>query len=408
MRLLIGLLFVCFLSPLESQHPPGHLQPLGSHQPPSGSIESSEVVPGPREFFEENVRPGKPLLLRGAAKSMPAYSKWTDGYLSERFGEVGIDVEEGKKENRSLATFHFKLQDFISRYKNEDIYMVESLPLKMREEYALLKSLRCGGYTEVLQDAVVWFSSGGTKSVLHFDSVDNINCLFDGTKELLMINKSYLEQAHIDKVEGAFSTVDVDSVDMYKFPGLQTIPYYKVLMEPGDCLFIPSRWIHQVRSYGSRNLAVNIWWAHFTNFNHTDCEVSPHKDKELVPLSLFDFHPGEAIRQAALEVTGGKTVTLQEWTKLMEANYPGVVIKELLEQNFNEIDGNKDGFVSPEEIQEIKYEDLQRLLDGPADEEEEEEEAIDPSELPEEEEEKSQTEDLADEDEKTDATHTEL
>ena len=66
---------------LESQHPPGHLQPLGSHQPPSGSIESSEVVPGPREFFEENVRPGKPLLLRGAAKSMPAYSKWTDGYL---------------------------------------------------------------------------------------------------------------------------------------------------------------------------------------------------------------------------------------------------------------------------------------------------------------------------------------
>ena len=77
-------------------------------------------------------------------------------------------------------------------------------------------------------------------------------------------------------------------------------------------------------------------------------------------------------------------------------------------QNFNEIDANKDGFVSPEEIQEIKYDDLQRLLDGPADEEEEEEEAIDPSGLPEEEEEKSQSEDLADEDEKTDPTHTEL
>ena len=76
-------------------------------------------------------------------------------------------------------------------------------------------------------------------------------------------------------------------------------------------------------------------------------------------------------------------------------------------QNFNEIDANKDGYVSPEEIQEIKYEDLQRLLDGPADEEEEEEEAIDPSELPEEEE-KSQTEGLADEDEKTDPTHIEL
>ena len=61
--------------------------------------------------------------------------------------------------------------------------------LTFSEEYALLKSLSCGGYTNVLQDAVVWFSSGGTKSVLHYDSVDNINCLFDGTKELVMINK---------------------------------------------------------------------------------------------------------------------------------------------------------------------------------------------------------------------------
>ena len=43
-----------------------------------------------------------------------------------------MDVEEGKKENRSLGTFNFKLQDFIKRYKNEDIYMVESLPKSMK------------------------------------------------------------------------------------------------------------------------------------------------------------------------------------------------------------------------------------------------------------------------------------
>jgi len=43
-----------------------------------------------------------------------------------------MDVEEGKKENRSLGTFNFKLQDFISRYKKEDVYMVESLPKQMQ------------------------------------------------------------------------------------------------------------------------------------------------------------------------------------------------------------------------------------------------------------------------------------
>ena len=47
-----------------------------------------------------------------------------------------MDVEEGKKENRSLGTFNFKLQDFIKRYKNEDIYMVESLPKSMKGKLA--------------------------------------------------------------------------------------------------------------------------------------------------------------------------------------------------------------------------------------------------------------------------------
>ena len=67
------------------------------------------------------------------------------------------------------------------------------------EEYALLKSIGCGGFTNMLQDAVVWFSSGGTKSVLHYDAVDNINCLFDGTKELLMINKVSLPYSSVDE-----------------------------------------------------------------------------------------------------------------------------------------------------------------------------------------------------------------
>jgi len=44
---------------------------------------------------------------------------------------------------------------------------------------------------------VMWFSSGGTKSVLHNDDVDNINCLFSGTKELLFIDyKKYKNKVH--------------------------------------------------------------------------------------------------------------------------------------------------------------------------------------------------------------------
>lgn len=33
----------------------------------------------------------------------------------------------------------------------------------------------------------MWFSSGGTKSVFHHDDVENINCLYRGSKTLLFV-----------------------------------------------------------------------------------------------------------------------------------------------------------------------------------------------------------------------------
>lgn len=44
----------------------------------------------------------------------------------------------------------------------------------------------------------MWFSSGGTKSVLHYDSAENINCLFAGTKKLYLIDPNkYSEKVRV-------------------------------------------------------------------------------------------------------------------------------------------------------------------------------------------------------------------
>ena len=51
------------------------------------------------------------------------------------------------------------------------------------------KPLTCEWMSRTIGTTVMWFSSGGTKSVLHNDAFENINCLFDGTKELIMAHK---------------------------------------------------------------------------------------------------------------------------------------------------------------------------------------------------------------------------
>ena len=57
------------------------------------------------------------------------------------------------------------------------------------DDLRLFPCISCGGYDKMLVDVIMWFSSGGTKSVLHNDHIDNINCLFSGVKELYMVDK---------------------------------------------------------------------------------------------------------------------------------------------------------------------------------------------------------------------------
>ena len=81
--------WLCLLGPGTSvadtptgSHPPGHLKPMGSHRPPEGSIDAVDGFVSPQEFWEYAKGLGsKPLLFKGAAKGVPAYSLWTDDYL---------------------------------------------------------------------------------------------------------------------------------------------------------------------------------------------------------------------------------------------------------------------------------------------------------------------------------------
>lgn len=67
----------------SEDHPKGHLQPLGRHQPPVGNIEERDSFPTPLEMFEKYVRGSKPVIFRGILEKgmLPAYKLWTDSYL---------------------------------------------------------------------------------------------------------------------------------------------------------------------------------------------------------------------------------------------------------------------------------------------------------------------------------------
>lgn len=88
--------------------------------------------------------------------------------------------------------------------------MVSDMSQEMRDEWQLPKFILCGGFSENLMFVYIWFSSGGTKSVLHTDSYENLHCLVSGQKKFVLIEPHYSEIIGPEHADSGFYNIDVE------------------------------------------------------------------------------------------------------------------------------------------------------------------------------------------------------
>ncbi|KAI0233046.1 hypothetical protein LSAT2_016682 [Lamellibrachia satsuma] len=219
----------------------------------------------------------------------------------------------------------------------------------------MLKPIMCGGFH--LEVAVIWFSSGNTKSVLHTDSIENINCIFDGDKDIVFVDKKYKDE--VEKVgwqaDGSFSKIDVEKVDMNKYSHLANVPWWRARMEKGDCLYIPLVWYHTVASSKTRNLASNLWFDPILRFNQSDCDG--HKDPlpDYDSLAKYEFSPEPLSDELYLD--NAKYLVFEAFRDMEEMPMSHLVNawKEIMPESdakkvFAQLDANSDGVLSWDEV----------------------------------------------------------
>ena len=117
----------------DENFPTGHLQPLGHQRAPDGPVKEYTEVLRPEVFWEKHVSWSVPLVFRQGIGKSPALSSWTDDYLRENYGDLDVLIEL-KEEDRTHSTRRMDIAEFLSRYKEEDIYIVSLLPDPMRKE----------------------------------------------------------------------------------------------------------------------------------------------------------------------------------------------------------------------------------------------------------------------------------
>lgn len=101
----------------------------------------------------------------------------------------------------------------------------------------------------------------------HFDLYDNLVCMVAGTKRFILFPPEQTKNLYIGPLEHTVSGVpasmaDIDAPDFARFPRLRGALAAGLIAElkPGDVLFIPYMWWHQVMSDDAFNMQVNYWW----------------------------------------------------------------------------------------------------------------------------------------------------
>ncbi|XP_076823464.1 uncharacterized protein LOC143469603 [Clavelina lepadiformis] len=270
----------------------GHLLPFGSHREPSVKVLEINSVPQPIEFFENYVEPRRPVVFRGAAKRSRAFSEWTIENLQQEYGNLVVRLEaRAEHDNRmpvtELGMGRDTVRHFLDNFKMLNAYVISQIPQPMEKDVAIPPCLRCGNFAKGIQDVHLFIVAKGGKTLLHRDPYSNIHCVFNGTKDWILVQDVYQDnlyqsESSVDEF-GGYSNINIDAVDLKMFPDVTKIDYGKVTLNGGDCIFMPASYWHQVRVNGEYNTAASIWFSR--NFKHSiqnwdDC--ANHK---------FDFTP---------------------------------------------------------------------------------------------------------------------
>ncbi|CAL8466532.1 g6068 [Coccomyxa elongata] len=111
-----------------------------------------------------------------------------------------------------------------------------------------------------LFSSVLRLSSGGLQLWTHFDVMDNLLCQVKGTKRVRLWLP--LEESKLYMTGSSSEVANIDNPDLVKYPLFAHAAHVDCILRPGDVLYIPALWHHNVLAEEGSGLSVsvNIFW----------------------------------------------------------------------------------------------------------------------------------------------------
>jgi len=245
----------------------------------------------PSQFIREIVEPCLPVVMRGLVGGWPAVHAATRS--AEDFGEYltrfdnGGQLEafvgdpkiagkyyyaenlEGFNFERRTMRFGDALSTMIATHgrSGEATMYVGSVPVN---DY--LPGFAAQNVLQVLAAHVaprIWLGHASNVSA-HFDAFDNVACVVAGSRRFTLYPPEAIASLYVGPLDNTMAGQPVSlaasaPADDDRYPLFRAIheQALRAELKPGDGIYIPKLWWHQIESTASFNGLVNYWWDAF-------------------------------------------------------------------------------------------------------------------------------------------------
>ena len=237
------------------------------------SVEAAELTP--TRFREEFLERMRPVVVRGAVRHWPAFEHWrSPEYLRDRLGNPNVGtvtrplVEPPGHDANKTATVELPLATFLEQITTgaRGHRVLHAYELAEKSPLAPIAD-DVGGFPFLPGELAAPRIYPRKRAFLYRDSYtdwhyhetdETLMSQVKGAKEVLILPPDAATFALLSKINA--ETGPLWDVDRARYPGFAALTPYRVVVEPGDALYIPTFYWHAVASLGD-DFGCTVAWC---------------------------------------------------------------------------------------------------------------------------------------------------